>query len=282
MAYPADARRVLVIGEQPALEVALSALQTVPFEIESCDGSADAVRRVRFRAIDVVITDPATSIREDLALALELEEQRPGLRVILLAPAVSPDDLVAALRQHVFACFSPPFDMDEIVAMVQTALADVHWRDAIEVVSGLPNWITLKVACRVLTADRLATFIKDYEPALPDQERERLALAFREMLLNAMEYGGGFDPEQVVEVTAARTERTVVYHMKDPGPGFDRDELAHIVASTDPAHVIRTAMHRDRVGLRAGGFGILIARQIVDELVYNERGNEVLLIRHLS
>jgi anti-sigma regulatory factor (Ser/Thr protein kinase)/CheY-like chemotaxis protein len=281
MPHATDARRVLVIGQQPALELALSALQTVAFEIESCDGSAEAVRRVRFRAIDLAITDPATPIREDLALALELEEQRPGLRVILLAPSVSPDDLVAALRAHVFACFTPPFDLDEIVAMVQTALCDVHWRDGIQVVSGLPNWITLKVACRVMAADRLVTFIKDFESALPDQERERLALAFREMLLNAMEYGGGFDPEQVVEVTAARTERTVVYHMRDPGPGFDRDELAHVVASTDPAHVIRAAMHRDRVGLRAGGFGILIARQIVDELVFNERGNEVLLVRHL-
>jgi anti-sigma regulatory factor (Ser/Thr protein kinase)/CheY-like chemotaxis protein len=281
MPHATDARRVLVIGQQPALELALSALQTVPFEIESCDGSAEAVRTVRFRAIDLAITDPATPIREDLALALELEEQRPGLRVILLAPSVSPDDLVAALRAHVFACFTPPFDLDEIVAMVQTALCDVHWRDGIQVISGLPNWITLKVACRVMAADRLVTFIKDFESALPDQERERLALAFREMLLNAMEYGGGFDPEQVVEVTAARTERTVVYHMRDPGPGFDRDELAHVVASTDPAHVIRAAMHRDRVGLRAGGFGILIARQIVDELVFNERGNEVLLVRHL-
>jgi anti-sigma regulatory factor (Ser/Thr protein kinase)/CheY-like chemotaxis protein len=282
MAHAADAPRVLIIGEQPALELALSTLQTVPFAIESCEGSAEAVRTVRFRSIDVVITDPATSIREDLALALELEEQRPGLRVMVLSPAVCADDLVAALRAHVFACFTPPFDLDEIVAMVQTALADVHWRDGIEVVSGLPNWITLKVACRLLTADRLVSFIKDFESGLPDQERDRLALAFREMLLNAMEYGGRFDPGQVIEVTAARTARAVVYHMRDPGPGFDRDTLAHVVASTEPAHVLRAAMYRDSVGLRSGGFGILIARQIVDELVYNERGNEVLLVRHLS
>ena len=282
MAHIPHARRVLVIGEQPALELALSALQTTRFEIETCEGSSEAVRHVRFRAIDVVITDPATTIREDLALALELEEQRPGLRVILLAPSVSPDDLVAALRAHVFACFTQPFDLDDIVAMVQTALSAASWRDGIQVVSGLPNWITLKVACHLMTADRLVTFIKDFESGLPERERERLALAFREMLLNAMEYGGRFDPQQVIEVTAARTERTVVYHMRDPGPGFDRDELAHVVASTEPAHVIRAAMHRDRVGMRAGGFGILIARQIVDELVFNERGNEVLMIRRLA
>ena len=33
---------------------------------------------------------------------------------------------------------------------------------------------------------------------------------------------------------------------------------------------------------RPGGFGMLIARQVADELVYNESGNEVLLIKHLG
>ena len=45
---------------------------------------------------------------------------------------------------------------------------------------------------------------------------------------------------------------------------------------------VRAALEtREAKGLRSGGFGMLIVRQIVDELVYNERGNEVLLIKHL-
>ena len=43
-----------------------------------------------------------------------------------------------------------------------------------------------------------------------------------------------------------------------------------------------TAIKRAELGMRPGGFGMLIVRQIVDEVVYNERGNEVLLIKHLS
>jgi anti-sigma regulatory factor (Ser/Thr protein kinase) len=45
---------------------------------------------------------------------------------------------------------------------------------------------------------------------------------------------------------------------------------------------MKTAVERAEDGLRPGGFGMLIVRQIVDELVYNERGNEVLLIKHLK
>ena len=46
--------------------------------------------------------------------------------------------------------------------------------------------------------------------------------------------------------------------------------------------MLATALRRAEMGLRPGGFGMLIARQVADELVYNESGNEVLLIKHLG
>ena len=33
--------------------------------------------------------------------------------------------------------------------------------------------------------------------------------------------------------------------------------------------------------MRAGGFGILFANKLVDELLYNDRGNKVLLVKYL-
>jgi len=34
--------------------------------------------------------------------------------------------------------------------------------------------------------------------------------------------------------------------------------------------------------MRPGGFGVLLARQLVDELIYGQDGNEVLLIKYLD
>jgi anti-sigma regulatory factor (Ser/Thr protein kinase) len=39
---------------------------------------------------------------------------------------------------------------------------------------------------------------------------------------------------------------------------------------------------RNDLGLRAGGFGILMARGLVDELKYNETGNEVKLVKRFA
>ena len=64
--------------------------------------------------------------------------------------------------------------------------------------------------------------------------------------------------------------------------GFNRAHIDHAAADHTPEAVMSSAIRRAELGLRPGGFGMLIVRQIVDEVVYNERGNEVLLIKHLS
>ena len=54
--------------------------------------------------------------------------------------------------------------------------------------------------------------------------------ALREILLNAMEHGAAFNPEQVVEVTAIRTARTMVFRVRDPGAG-DQHGIGAIASS---------------------------------------------------
>jgi len=273
-------RLLAINGDAAAIQTLRSDLAAAGHECEVCGGNVEAIRRLRQRAFDVVLTDPLTSVTEDLALVEELREARPGTRVILLAPAATHDDLIGALRAKVFACFTPPFDWSEIVSLAKGALTEPDSQQGIEVVSGLPYWITLRVSCHLLTAERLIRFMTEHERALP--ERDLLMTAFREMLINAMEHGAGFDSEKVVEVTAARTERAIVYHFRDPGPGFNRADLAHAIQSTEADQILAGLERREAMGLRAGGFGMLMARNIVDELVYNERGNEVLLIKHLA
>lgn len=275
--------RVLLVGrDHDRAESLRRSGQLQEHVLDTCDGALEAIRCVRAQAVDVVVSDPATPISEDLALVEEIKAVRPGVRVVILAPTLTDSDVVNALRAQVFACFTSPFDWNEVVDMLRAATAAADWRPGIEVVSGLPNWITLRVSCSLVTADRLTRFMTEWRADLPSGERDLLMTAFREMLLNAMEHGAGFDPDKVIEVTAARTARAIVFHFRDPGDGFDTADLQHAAESSDPNSVIATAEHRAEAGLRPGGFGMLIVRQVVDELVYNEKGNEVIMIKHLE
>jgi len=83
-------------------------------------------------------------------------------------------------------------------------------------------------------------------------------------------------------VTAARTARALVFHFRDPGQGFDPGGLQHAARTSAPEHIVAATVHRAETGRRPGGFGMLIVRGVVDELIYNEQGNEVLMIKHLA
>ena len=275
--------RALVIGPDSGIAAALVASPLLKgSHVERCSGSVEALHILRTRAVDVLVTDPATSIADDLALVREVGCARPGVRIIALAPSATHDDLIAALQAHVFACFTPPFDSGEIADMMRSALNAANWHDGLELVSGLPHWFTLRVACHLLTAERLVRFMTEHLTLLPADQRDLLIAAFREILLNAMEHGAGFDENTVIEVTAARTKRAIVYHFRDPGGGFDRRVMPRAAGSCEPDEVVNSALRRAELGIRPGGFGLLIARQIADELVYNQRGNEVILVRYLS
>ena len=271
---------LLIVGDGPQVRALAEHPLLAAHDILMSRCSVEALRHARTTPIDVLLTDPATPVEEDLELIEEMRRIRGDIRTIALASAFSSDELIEALRAKVFACFSAPFDVTEIAEMVRSAFAASD--DGIEVLSGLPNWLTLRVACRLVTADRLTRFLTELRGDLPSDERDLLMTAFREVLLNAMEHGAGFDPSKVIQVTAARTARAIVFHFRDPGDGFDRRELQHAAMSCSPESVMAATIHRAETGLRPGGFGMLIVRQVVDELVYNEQGNEVIMIKHTA
>jgi anti-sigma regulatory factor (Ser/Thr protein kinase) len=274
--------RLLLIAPDPRLrEDLMGSPLLAGHTIDVAPGDLVALRQIRRFGHDVVVTDARTSFEEDLEFVEEARRIRPGIRAIALAPESSPGEVIAALRASVFALFSAPFDRAELADMTARALSEPpNWKDGIEVVSANEEWISLRVNCRLLTAERLVTFLDELSKELPEADRDALLLAFREILMNAMEHGGHFDPGEVVEVTAVRTARTIVYYVKDPGPGFDREELEHAAVANPPDDPVAHVAARVEQGMRPGGFGLLLARKIVDELIYNERGNEVLLIKY--
>ena len=251
--------------------------------VERARGSAHALGLLRRRAYDVVVTDRCTAVDEDLALIEEMRHVRPQLKVVLLTPAAAPEEVIRALRAHVFAVFDAPFEPTAVTEMIRLAVQESEGREGIEVLAATRHWVTLRLDCRRLTAERVLAFLDQLrERDIADQERADLMLAVREVLMNAIEHGGAFDPDQVVEISAVRTERAIVFYVQDPGPGFAIKDLPHAAISNPPDDPTAHLDRRHEAGLRPGGFGLLLARSIVDELILSEKGNEILLVKHTA
>ncbi len=112
--------------------------------------------------------------------------------------------------------------------------------------------------------------------------RESIAYAFRELLMNAIEWGGRLDPRRTVRISYLRAKRMLLYRIADPGPGFNIDDLPHAAIGRPPTIRSRTCRSAKRKGLRPGGFGLLMVRGSVDELLYNEKRNEVVFVKYLE
>ena len=172
-----------------------------------------------------------------------------------------------------------PVVPDELRESIGQALDAENWKNGIEVIAALPDWITLRVVVPAHDGGSHDALRKRVAKGIPNAERAGLATAFREVLLNAMEHGAGFDPDKVIEVAAVRTARTIVYYFKDPGPGFNPKAPGLVATEHDPLSHLSL---REAEGKRPGGFGMLLTAKLVDEVHYNERGNEVFLVEHLD
>ena len=152
----------------------------------------------------------------------------------------------------------------------------------IEVVSVLPGWVELRVPSDLAVISPLQELVTQLEAGLSPEVSKAISTAFREMLCNAVEYGGHLDPAALVEVKLVRLDHALICRIKDPGDGFDPCTLDHAAINNPKDNPVRHASVREEKGLRGGGFGILLVSQLVDELVYNGRHNEVQFVKYFS
>src|SRR5271156_962012 len=167
--------RVLVIGSHAKVSQEISgALAAAGLPLEHSVGHVDTLQRLRKRSFGVVITSPDSALDEDLALLEEMRAIRPGVKCIVLASHGTPDGVIAALRARVFASFTPPFDPYNIANLARRAASDSQWRDDIHVQSARPGWVSVRVNCRVITAERLLTFARELTTQLPEDAQQSM------------------------------------------------------------------------------------------------------------
>lgn len=230
---------------------------------------------------DLILTGEKTSSKQDVELLRMIRRVRPHIRLIILTDEATPADVIASMRERAFSLFSRPFSPESLAAMIRAAADGPCWDEGIEILSATPNWIRIAATCDMRTAERLVQFINEIAD-LPDPEREDVATAFREILMNAIEHGAHFNPSEFVEISYIRSRHMVMCRVKDPGEGFSLDQIRHSALANPPEDPIRHAAYREEHGLRPGGYGVLVAKELVDELIYDEKGNDVLLIKYLD
>jgi anti-sigma regulatory factor (Ser/Thr protein kinase)/ActR/RegA family two-component response regulator len=279
----ATSNTALTVDSGPDINELLdSVLTNEGWSVERVPDNHAVLSLATAKPFDLIVTKAKTHGPEGIELLHKIRSVRPHVRLIVLVDRFTPGDVIAAMREHAFSYFSGPFEHVALADMVRSAMASPCWDDGIEILSATPAWVRVSARCDVATANRLVQFLSAVkDPEIPAADRENIVAAFREILLNAMEHGGHFNPSQHVEISYVRARRAVACRVKDPGEGFSLEELRHAAINSPVHDLLGHVAVREAQRLRPGGFGLLLAKNLVDELVYNEKGNDVLLIKYL-
>ena len=279
---PIPVRVVLLVGgDRHIAEQLRGILEFGLWAVYKASNNSVALAMALVRSFDLILTSEKTSGREDVELLRKLRTARSHTRLIILTEESTPTDVITSMREHAFSYFSKPFTPEALAGMIRRAVEEPCWDDGIEVISATPEWVRIFARCDLKTADRVLQFF-DEIAELPNPERIAVGMAFREMLTNAIEHGGRLDPDQQVEVSYVRARHLVACRISDPGKGFTLDAIPHAAIANPADNPIRHLDYREAHGMRPGGFGVLLTQQLIDELVYNERGNEVTLIKYID
>ena len=274
-------RRILVVDDDRGLSLALSTLlKAVGHAVETAGDGPDALALLREHDFDIVLLDIGLPTMSGLDVLAQARAFATPPLVIMMTADDTPETVLESVRRQAFKFLRKPFPPNSIVEVVHDAVRSAAGL-SFEVVSARPEWLELVAPCSIDMADRVESFVMQLDAHLPEDVREKVAYAFRELLMNAIEWGGKLDPNRKVRISCVRTKKMLLYKIADPGEGFDIEGLRH-AAIANPDDPIRHLEVREEKGLRPGGFGLAMTRSLVDELIYNEARNEVIFVKYIG
>jgi CheY-like chemotaxis protein len=270
----------LIVEDDPdQAEMAARLLRYHNFESEIAGTGGAGLEMARSLKPDVVLLDlmlPDTT-GFDVCRGLRLDRETMLTPVVMLTALGDDLNRTRGFRVGANAYVSKPYGALELFQAVADARA---WRARMEQ-RQIQGEIHLQLNSEVSFLQEVNDFLMSVSLSIPFTHEQLLALrqALLEMGQNAIEWGNCHQFDQLVHITYRIRADSVEIVIRDEGSGFDRAKLAHAASPDDPiAHM----GVREKLGLREGGFGLLITNGMVDEMRHNESGNEVTLIKRFQ
>ena len=272
----------MVADKDRATRLAISsALKRAGYAVTVVKDGAKALAHIQQETFDLAFLNIWMPEMSGLDVVVHAREGKSHPKIIIMTSAGAPQELLQAVRGRAYEYLRKPFPPQEAVELAKRVLRE-NGIAPIEVISARSHWVELLAPCTRQAAERIQSFLIRLECELSEEARRMVGLALRELLLNAVEWGGKLDPNRKVRIAYIRLSRMMLFRVVDPGSGFSLEGLKHASDGRSAADIAQVAVVRAEMGMRPGGFGIAMARAIADELLYNEKQNEVILVKYLT
>jgi DNA-binding response OmpR family regulator len=273
-------RTVLIVDdERDTNDIMASLVRARDFEPIQLYSGAAVLSAVQEKAPDVVLLDLMLPDVDGFVICDQLKRSRSTnlIPIIMVTALQDASHRAAGVRVGANGYLSKPFTPAQLYAAIDGALA---WRKEHEQ-RGTEGEIDFDVRSELTYLQQANDMLSDLFLRTPLTERQikDLKQVIMEMGGNAIEWGHGKNAELVLRITYRIDSNAVTLVIQDQGPGFNPGQIPHAASDEDPIGHLDI---RNELGLREGGFGIMLAKGLVDDFRYNEMGNEVTLVKRFE
>jgi DNA-binding response OmpR family regulator len=273
-------RTVLVVDdERDTNDILASLVVARGFEPIQVFSGNEALALIAEQAPDLILLDVMLPDMDGFELCDRLKRAREtNLIPIVMVTALQDErHRAAGVRVGANGYIIKPFTPQQLYEMIDSALA---WHEEHQQ-RGTTGEINFDIRSELTYLSQASDMLADLfaHTPLTDRHIKDLKQAIMEMGGNAIEWGHRKNAELVLRITYRIDASAVTLIIKDQGPGFNPRNLPHAASDEDPIGHIEI---RNELGLREGGFGIMLARGLVDKFRYNAAGNEVTLVKHFE
>jgi DNA-binding response OmpR family regulator len=273
-------RTVLVVDdERDTNDILANLVQARGFEPIQVFSGSQALAEVAERKPDLILLDLMLPDIDGFELCDRFKRARGTnlIPIIMVTALQDAHHRAAGVRVGANGYLTKPFTPQQLYEMIDSGLA-WHQEHKQRGTTGEINFDVRSELTYLLQASDLLADLFAHTP-LSERHVKDLKQAVTEMGGNAIEWGHEKNSELVLRITYRIDPTAVTLIIKDQGPAFDPSNLPHAASEEDPIGHIEI---RNEMGRREGGFGIMLARGLVDEFRYNSAGNEVTIVKYFE
>ena len=278
-----ESLRVLVAEDDLRIRTVLERfLQNAEYQVTACLNGREALEAFEASPdFDLLLTDINMPEMGGEELLREIKQCNPQLPVIVLTARSDPEIITECFKNDAYRYLVKPFTRDDLLAVVKAALKEASRRapgdsGRVRIMETAdetkePGWVELTAPNRQEYLDRFQDFCdRLIDSRLDDRAKNELKIAVQELGQNAIEWGNKLDEERTIRLSYKLEPDRIKIRIADEGHGFNPNHVPD--PTIDPIKMIE---NREADGKRPGGFGIHLARKVMDTVDYNERGNIV-------
>src|SRR5438309_1329551 len=271
-------RKALVVEDEKELGMLLGEhLRRWGYEPTVLNEGKPVISWVRHHQPDLILLDLLLPDVDGFSICenLKLDRETNLIPIVMVTALSAQEDRVKGLQVGANRYLTKPFTADDLSKAIQDAFT---WQDDLKR-RGTEGEIRFHFQSDTQYLEELNHLLGSLFlfSGLTQTQVKQLTTAVRELGTNAIEWGHQKQSDRIVTVDYHIDPQKITIFIKDTGPGFNPANMPHAAQPEDP---IGHMMVREALGIREGGFGILMSRGLVDELQYNEPGNEVRLVKY--